>query len=319
MVVDLTISIVNANNRGLLKSCLASIYETAKVINFEIFVVDNCSTDGSVEMVRREFPEVHLLQNQVPLGYAANQNIVLRRAEGRYVGVFNDDLIFYPGALDSMVQFLDINPDVIAVGPQILTVDGRHVQYECARTFPTLWTEFCDRSGLAQTFPKSRLLGGVNMGYWDHNDTRDVNCLLGACMVVRTEAISQIGLLDEQFFMYGEDVDWPYRMKQAGWRIVFLSTAQVIHYKGQSTQQQPWKMGIELFHSQYKLFRKHKGRLYALAYRGIIGLISLGKLSFFVGQRLLGRVGFDAEAAAEKIKLHYYVLQWARTGINPLV
>lgn len=316
-MVDLTISIVNTNNRDFLKACLASIYETTQAVDFEIFVVDNCSIDSSAEMVQREFPEVHLLQNQRRLGYGANHNQVLHLVQGRYVGIFNEDIVLYTGALDRMVAFMDAHPDVGMVGPRILGQDG-HVYTECARQFPSLWTELCDWTGLARLFPRSRLLSGMNMRYWDYNETRDVDCLLGACMVVRAETIREVGFLDERFVMYGEDIDWPYRMRQKGWRVVFLHTAEILHYKGQYKQQQPAELNVELFRGQYELFRKHRGAVYAGAYRVLMLFVALGKLLFISGCLLRhseDALAWDWDLARFRFQGH--VFRWAVTGTYP--
>jgi len=279
-MIDLTVSIVNSNNRDLLRDCLRSIFDGNRLAQLEVIVVDHCSSDGSREMVRSEFPQVQLIENNNVAGYSANHNLALCQAEGRYVGICNEDLKFYPGALDQLVAHMDMNPDVGAVGPCVLFPDGT-IQLECARRYPTLWSEFCRITNLDQRFPRSRLFGGVNMGYWDHSDTREVDCLLGACMIVRREVIAQVGLMDEDFFMYGEDIDWPYRIRQAGWRIVYVADAKVLHYGGQSTRRQPLRMTLEALRSQHHFFKKHYGSAYAAAYRGLVLALTLGKSAAF--------------------------------------
>jgi GT2 family glycosyltransferase len=310
-MLDLSISIVSFNNRALLKDCLHSIFEPPLSLRFEVFVVDNGSEDGSAEMARTCFPQVILIQNEVRDGYAANQNRALRLAKGRYLCILNDDVLICPHALERMVHYLDSHWDVGAVGPKILHPDRRTIQPESARQFPTLLTEFSRVTRLASRYPRSRFLSGPNMGYGDHDDTREVDCLLGACMMVRREAVEEAGFMDQGYFMYGEDVDWCFRIKQCRWKIVYLSEAQVIHYGAQSTRRYPIRMGIEALQSQHRFFRTHYGLAYALAYRGLILLISIGKgVCFAVGMALRR----DQTALAEYSKhlsIQRRVIRWA--------
>lgn len=316
-MVDLTISIVNTNNKALLEECLGSIFENTLTISIEVYVIDNASNDGSAEMVGARFPQVSLIKNERRKGYAANHNRALRKSKGRYACILNEDIVIYPKALDKMVDFMDRHPDVGAIGPQILCDDSVTIQLECARVFPTLWTEFCEKTNLSKSFPSSRVFRDTKIRYWPHNDTREVDCLLGACMIVRRETMEEVGLLDEDFFMYGEDVEWPYRIKKAGWKIVFLHEAQVLHYGGQTNQRRPRRMGIEAFNSQYKLFRKLNGRLYAQAYKGLMLLVTVGKILLFSGKFVMNRKQDARERCLEKIKSHGRVMKWIFTNTVP--
>lgn len=317
-MIDLTISIVNTNNKVLLEECLSSVFENTSTISVEVYVIDNASNDGSAEMVRTGFPQVSLIENESRKGYAQNHNQALRKSKGRFVCILNEDIVIYPNALDRMVEFMDRHPDVGAIGPQVLRGDGVTIQLECGRKFPTLWTEFCEKTTLSRAFPKSRIFGDSRMGYWNHDDTREVDCLLGACMMVRREAIKEVGLLDEQFFMYGEDVEWPHRIKRGGWKIIFFHNAQVLHYGAQTNKRQPRRMGVEAFNSRYKLFRKLYGWLYAQIYRGLIFLITVAKISVFIGKFIASKGGRERNLHREKIKLHELVIKWIFTNQIPI-
>jgi len=297
----------------LLEDCLHSVFDPPTSLRFEVFVVDNGSKDGSAEMVRTCFPQVILIENEVRDGYAANQNRALRLAKGRHLCILNDDVLIGPHTLEGMVHYLDSHWDVGAIGPKILHTDCRTIQLESARQFPTLLTEFGRVTRLASRYPRSRFLGGPNIGCWDHNDTREVDCLLGACMMVRREAVEEAGFMDEGYFMYGEDVDWCFRIKQCGWKIVYLSEAQVLHYGAQSTRRYPIRMGIEALQSQHRFFRTHYGSAYALAYRGLILLISIGKGMFFIAG-IAGMVLLHDPVELAKYRKHLSiqgrVIQW---------
>ena len=316
-MMDLTVSIINTNNRELLGGCLESIFTNSSGISLEVYVIDNNSHDGSVEMVSSRFPQVKVIKNDRIDGFAANHNKVLHRSQGRYVCILNEDTLICPHAFERMIAFMDQHPDVGAIGPQILHKDGGGVQLECARKFPTLFTEFCRNTGLTKLLPKSRIFGGVLMGYWDHNDTREVDCLSGACMIVRTSAMKEIGLLDERFFMYSEDDDWLYRLKKGGWRVFFLHRAHILHYGGQANMRQPRRMGVEAFKSRYIFFQKHRGNLYAWIYRLFIFFITLAKLLAFSVGLLVGKDPQRRGRYQEKITSHNCVLKWVLAGELP--
>jgi len=307
-MVDLTVSIVNTNNRELLRGCLRSVFESTDRISLEVYVVDNASDDGSIQMVNAKFPQVKLIENKRRLGFAENHNQVLWKSQGRYVCILNEDTLIHPNALEKMVDFMDKHHDVGAIGPQVLNDDGITVQLECARDFPTLWTEFCRITALSKLFPQSKFLGGVLMSYWDHGDTREVDCLLGACMIVRREILNEVGLLDEQFFMYGEDVDWPYRIKKQGWKICFLAEARILHYGGQSKKGRTWEMTFDLRRGEFKFFRKHYGRLtcYILQVMEVCGYLFRGLV--WVTLYLLGKGGGRGEMA-RKVDMAWQIIK----------
>jgi len=221
--------------------------------------VDNNSTDGSVDMLKSEFPGVKLIENCQNLGFAKATNQGLRENKERYILLLNPDTIVLPNALDRMIEFMEANSHAGALGCRLLYPDGR-LQPSC-RSFPTLITAFFENTGLEKLFLRNRIIGRHRIGHWDYNDIREVDQPMGTALMVRREAITQVGLMDEQFHMYYEDVDWCFRIKKRGWKIYFIPLAQIIHYGGQSARLNMAKMRIQRYKSRHKFFRKHYGIL----------------------------------------------------------
>ncbi len=266
---DLSIIIVNWNTKGHLQKCLDSIYNNTKDLVFEIIVIDNDSSDDSVKMVKDSFPQVNLIVNQKNVGFAAANNQAIRKSSGEYILLLNPDTIVMPNSIKIMFNFIKSNSDIGIVGPKILGSDGK-IQLTCARNFPTLPRIFFDISTLSKRFPKSRIFGSYSMGYWDHNDEREIDSILGACMLIRRKMLDKIGLLDENFFMYAEDTDLCMRAKKANWKIWYLPKAQIVHFGGQSSRIDIENMTIESQESMYKFFKKHRGIIYAHLFRILI-------------------------------------------------
>lgn len=305
--MDLSIIIVSWNTRQRLHDCLASIYAQPWNIDFEVFVIDNASSDGSPQMVRCMFPQVHLVENAQNFGFARACNQGLRRARGRFIVLLNPDTQLLGNALSDMVIYLDEHPDIGALGPRIVNANGV-VDPRCARHLPTLATELFEKTRLDRRFPHNRIFGHYLMTYWDHNDSRDVEALSGACLMVRREVVAQVGMLDESFFMYGEDIDWCYRIRKAGWRVHYYNDAQVIHIAGQSTNLVYEEMGIEALRSLNYFFHKHHGFGYAIAHRFLIGSLSLVKeLLFAVGLLFTDNRAFYRT----KLRIHWRVIKWS--------
>ncbi|MCC6445776.1 MAG: glycosyltransferase family 2 protein [Armatimonadetes bacterium] len=251
---------MNWNNRRDLEPCLNSIYGQEQGIAFEVIVVDNDSEDDSVALVESLFPQAILIVNPGNLGFSAGNNVGIRAARGRYVMLLNTDTIAHPGALAEMVRFMDACPKAGISGPKLLNRD-RSLQYSC-RHFPTLSAGFFRNTFLGRLFPKNRFAGDYLMTGWDHAETRAVDWVSGACMVVRRKALEDIGLLDESFFMYCEDVDWCYRAKEAGWKTYYHPEAVVTHAIGRSTDLAPNRMIVQFHRSMYRFYRKHYRRRY---------------------------------------------------------
>jgi hypothetical protein len=253
---EVSVIIVSYNVREFLRQCLLSLREALTSLAAELFVVDNASTDGSGEMVRREFPEVQLIANRENLGFAAANNQALRQARGRLVVLLNPDTVVQENTLVAIRNFMDTHPDTGMVGCKILNPDGT-LQLACRRSFPTPWVAFTRLSGLSRLFPKSRWFGRYNLTYLPEDETAEVEAISGSFMAVRRQALVQVGALDEDFFLYGEDLDWCFRMRQVGWKIYYYPGTQIIHFKGESARQSGLD-NLRLFYQAMGLFvRKH--------------------------------------------------------------
>ena len=253
--MDLSICIVSWNVAGDLRRCLASIRAQRGAPRFEIIVVDNASADGSAEMVRREFPEARLIALDRNRGFAAGNNIALAEAAGRYLLLLNPDCVVPPDALQNLVAFADSRPEAGLVGPKLVYPDGR-LQYSCRR-FPTLKAAVFRDTILGRLWPRARAPGAYLMADWDHNDVREVDWLSGACLLARAEAIREVGALDERFFWGSEDVDWAFRMKAAGWRVLYTPEPTITHVVGRSTDQVAVRTVLRTHRSMFRLYRKH--------------------------------------------------------------
>lgn len=256
--MNLSVIIVTWNGRAFVAECLQSLTRDTNAFDIEIIVVDNASTDGTPEMIAQDFPNVHLVKNSDNLGFAKANNIGIALASRDYVFLVNSDVNVLPGCLEALSSYLDQHPDVGLVGPQMLDRD-LHVRRSCMR-FPTLWNVFCRSVAMDRFWLFSRLFGGMLMADFAHDTLREVDVLNGWFWATRREALDQVHLLDEQFFMYGEDVDWCYRFHQAGWRVIFLPEARAIHYGGASSSNAPTRFYIERQKANLQFWRKyHRG------------------------------------------------------------
>jgi GT2 family glycosyltransferase len=269
-MLDVSILVVNWNGRDLLSRCLQCVEATIKNVNYETIVVDNASTDGSQEMVEKQFPKVKLIQNTGNVGFATANNQAMEVAQGRYVLLLNSDAFVKDGTIDTMVAFMDKHPEAGMSACKLLYEDGT-VQPSCF-LFPTLETEFYIAVGLEKLFPNSPTFGKYMMRGWDHNDMREVDVILGAFMLVRREAIEQVGMMDPSYFMYSEEVDWCYRFKASGWKIYATPETEAVHIWGGTSQQVRAEMLVHLYRSRVLFFRKHYGKLSVSLLKLILGL-----------------------------------------------
>lgn len=260
----LSIIIVNWNVKTYLEACLHSIFKSPQGQSYEVFVVDNASSDGSADMVRMQFPQVQLIVNEANVGFPVANNQAIRQSTGQYILLLNPDTLVPDGTIEQMIAFLETHPTAGACGPKIFRPDGA-MQLDCARRFPSLWTEFLYHTGLSLRYPSEPWLQRHLMGDWDHNDTRPIELLDGSCICIRRAVLDQIGLLDEDLF-YAEDIDLCWRLVQARWELYFLHDVTLIHHGGRSSIQTPDRMmgQAQLALTQY--FRKHYGSLYAYVY-----------------------------------------------------
>jgi len=250
-----------------------------------------------------------LLRNPANVGFARANNQAITLSKGRYVLLLNPDTLLHDDALSRMVSFLDHHLGIGVLGCKLLTAEGK-IDPHCAREFPTLFGELFELTKLSYWFPRSRVFGSYLMTYWDHGDSREVDALSGACLIVRRAAVEQVGLLDESFFLYGEDVDWCYRFKQAGWEVFYYSEAEIIHLGGQSTQQLKEERRLQRFRSRYKFFRKHSGKGYAWIHKALVFVITVVKEMIFGIGFLSSMRREKRDWYREKVRLHWHVLRW---------
>ncbi len=254
----LSVVIVSWNTKDLLRRCLDSLQAELSGIDNQVFVIDNASADGSSEMVALEHPGAQLTANDSNRGFAAANNQAIKVARGEYVLLLNPDTEVQPGAIATLIQFLELHSKAGVVAPQLLNSDGS-VQRSC-RQFPTFLGMLFELLGFSRLFPDNPRFREYKMLDWNHDDDRQVDQPEGACLLVRREVIDQVGVLDEGFFMLFEEVDWCYRIKQAGWEIWFTPSAQVVHHYGQSIKQVKVKMILSSHRGLYRFWRKHYRR-----------------------------------------------------------
>lgn len=242
MTPDLSIIIVNYGERGFLRQSLKGFKRAELKLSYETIVVDNGSDDGSAAMVRQDFPEVILEALPDNLGLSVGTNIGIRRASGKKLLFLNADIAIYPGVIERLAQFLDDHPDVGLVAPKLLNPD-HSVQTSCYR-FPSLLVPVLRRTPLGKLRGAKPLLRRYLMLDWHHDETQTVEWVLGACMMVRREALDRVGPMDERFFVYFEDVDWCRRFWTAGLKVVYLADAWLIHYHRRMSAENPGMRGV---------------------------------------------------------------------------
>jgi GT2 family glycosyltransferase len=268
--MDISVIIVNYNVRQFLENALTSILRALDGIAGEVFVVDNGSDDGSAEMVKAKFPGVRLIENIANLGFSRSNNLALRQAAGRYLLLINPDTLVQEDTIRVMLKFFEETPDAGLAGCRIMNPDGTF-QLPCRRSFPTPWVAFTKISGLAALFPSSRVFGRYNLTYLSEDETYPVDAVSGSFMMLPREVYERVGGLDESFFMYGEDLDWCFRVGEAGFRVYYVHSTRIIHYKGESTRRSDIDE-LRYFYGAMRLFvRKHFSRS-----RPLLALLDLG-------------------------------------------
>ncbi len=327
--LDLLIVIVNYNTRDLLRDCLASIYESRGDFGYQVCVVDNGSHDDSAAMVRQEFPQARLIASSTNSGYAYANNLGLTafgfenaplarhlsppgppnsggagsavppKVGGlgglvpRYALLLNADTLLPPSALQEMLDFMEAHPEAGAAGPRLVREDGS-LDLACRRGFPTPSAFFYRMMGLSKLFPQSRRFGRYNLTYLDPDELTEVDSVVGAFMLVRAEAIQQVGLLDESFFLYGEDLDWAYRIRKAGWKIYYNPQVTVLHVKAASTKHSR-RARYEFYRAMDIFYRKHYAATtpFWLHWLIIAGIVLQGSLAM-LGEIVKGKIPTEA-------------------------
>ena len=293
--MQLSVIIVNYNVKHYLEQCLHSVRRASQGLKVEVFVVDNLSTDGSVAYLRERFPEVSFIENPENVGFARANNQAIRLSTGEYVLLLNPDTIVTEHTFADMLRFMDCHPEAGGAGVYMLRTDGTFA-LESRRGLPTPFVAFCKMSGLSSLFPRSRVFGRYYMRYLDEQQVCEIEIISGACMLLRRAALDRVGLLDEDFFMYGEDIDLSYRILKGGYKNYFIPT-RMLHYKGESTVKSSYRYVYTFYQAMRLFFRKHYSH-YSFVVSIPITMAIWGR-SFlaYIGNQLRHRTQAAVEAA----------------------
>src|SRR5580658_6451953 len=278
--VDISVVIVGWNAKHYLELCLESLAKAPPRRSMEVLVVDNASTDGSAEMIEAKFPWVKLIKSSENLGFSKGNNVAIRQCQGQYIALVNPDVIVFPGCLDSLADFLDQNPKVGDVGPRVFNPDMS--QQSTCRRFPTLWNNLCSATQLESIFKGRRFFAGEHMFYFAYDRTLPVDVIVGCFSMIRRETFEEVGLLDEDLFMYGDDVDWCRRARNAGWEVVFYPEAHAIHDRGKTTAPFPVHFAVAQQRSVIHYWKKHHSFFGVLGIRSIMLFHHLLQYTFAV-------------------------------------
>jgi GT2 family glycosyltransferase len=287
-IPTLSICIVTYQARDYLKRCLDSIHEGQHWLDkLEIIVVDNASIDGTVEMIKGDFPQVHVIENLENRGFSASMNQALRIAHGRFLLLLNPDTIVFPATFDHLIHFIEAHPEAGIYGPKVLNPDGT-LQKPCRRGESRPWAVISYFTGLSRLFPKSKFFSEYLMSYLDEDETHEVAGISGSCMLIRCEVVDQIGLLDERFFAYQEDADYCFRARQAGWKVFYVPAAKIIHYGGLGgSHVHPYRSTIEWHRSYWLYYRKNLAKDYFSLFNWIYYMLMGVKLLVALVQNFL--------------------------------
>jgi len=301
-MIDLSICIPTLNASTYLRNCLKSICEQDAYLywvdaipanqitspspstgdsrlNFELILIDNASTDDTLSMLQADYPKAHLTMNDKNEGFTRPINQALRQSRGRYMLVLNPDTIVLPGAFNELISYMDVHTDVGICGPKVLNRDGS-LQKACRRGVSRPWAAFSYFSGLSSLFPHSKFFGGYLLNYLDEDAIHEVDGVSGSCMLIRRQVIDQVGMFDERFFAYQEDADYCFQAKKAGWKVVYLPDAQIIHFGGQGgSRVQPYRSIFEWHRSYYLYYQKNLAKDYFFLFNWLYYLLMALKLA----------------------------------------
>lgn len=302
--MDLSVIIVNWNVCDLLRRCLSSIEANCGALSLEVIVVDNASGDSSVHMVESEFPQVQLIASRENLGYTGGNNLGAKEARGRYLLILNPDTEIVGDALERMVAYLDEHPAVGALGPQLLYPDGS-VQPSRYR-FPRPVTAFWMNTVLSRRVPNNRFGQAYRMADHPDDEIQSVDWVTGAAIVIRRKVWQEVGPLDDEFFMYFEEVDWCRRCRDAGWEIHYLPTVRIVHHHGKSSEQAATAPAIREQRSKILYFRKHFGEGWANA----IHLFLLMNYAWQLAEEAAKWViGYHRDARRQLMSVYWQILK----------
>lgn len=287
--MKLSIVIVNYNVSYFLEQCLRSVYLALEGIEAEVFVVDNNSQDNSLAMLNEKFPQVHLIANQDNPGFSKANNQALKKAQGEYVLLLNPDTVVEEQTFHKAMNFMDRHPEGGGLGIRMIDGRGRYLP-ESKRGIPSPWTAFYKICGLSSLFPRSKRYARYYLGHLDPHENQEIEILAGAFMLMRRSALEEVGLLDEDFFMYGEDIDLSYRLLKAGYKNYYLADSRIIHYKGESTKKGSLNYVFVFYKAMIIFARKHFRSGQARLFANLIHLAIYLRAGLSVFNRLIKRM-----------------------------
>ena len=298
--VDVSIVIVSFNTKDLTRQCLEHVQKHAAAVRHEVLVVDNASGDGSADMVAAEFPRVHLVRSNENKGFAGGNNPAMKIARGRYILLLNSDAFLAEGVLEKTIDYMDDHPRIGVLGCRLTDPDG--TLQPSARMLPGPLNKILHITGLAARFSKSKFFGRVDYTWWDHSEPRTVGWVVGAYFLIRRETMENIGVLDERYFLYFEEIDYCLTARRAGWEVVFYPHAEIVHIGGQSTIKVPGKISAKgrqmvsiRLTSEFRYYRKMYGWLRLLS----IVVIEAGWNATVFVKNFLSRSGEAADKMDE--------------------
>ena len=295
--MKLTVVIVNYNVQHFLEQCLHSVEKALRKTSGEVWVVDNNSVDGSTDMVKNKFPWVHLVESKINLGFSKGNNLAISKASGEYILLLNPDTLVEEDTFIKMLTFMDEHPATGGLGVKM--VDGQgHFLPESKRGLPTPAVAFYKIFGLAALFPKSKTFGKYHLGFLDKDKNHDIEILSGACMLLRKSVIEKVGMLDETFFMYGEDIDLSYRIVKAGFKNYYFADTRIIHYKGESTKKSSVNYVFVFYRAMIIFAKKHFSQKNASIFSVLINLAIYIRASIALVGRLISQIWLPLVDAA---------------------
>jgi|SRR5271157_655690 len=312
-MIEISVIVVTWNGKNVASQCLESLQDYAKDQTVEVIVVDNASTDGTPEMIRERYPFVHLLQNQENLGFAKANNIGLAHCNGNFVCLVNSDVVVPNGCIEQAVAYMRQQPTIGMLGPKMYLPNGS-IGQSCMG-FPTVWNWFCRALALDNLSVGRQIFGGFLRTDFTYEKTADVEVLTGWFWIVRREALSQVGNLDERYFMYGEDIDWCKRFYDAGWRIVFYPEVHAVHYCGASSANAPTRFYIEMHRANMQYLSKYHGPVAQLGFWASALLHELVRIVGFASLYLTKKS--MRNEAGYKVKRSLVCLRWL-LGLTPV-
>lgn len=282
-LLDISIVIVHHSLPWpVLNTCLEAIERGRALVRCQAIVVDHGLSPDLLNQLTTRFAWVEVVLDRSDRGYAVSNNLGLRRAAGRYLLLLNDDVVLPVTALRDLVDWMDDHPQAGYAGPRLVLPDGR-LDRACRRAFPTPLVSLYRLAGLSKLFPRSRTFGRYNLSYLPANQTARVDSVVGACMLVRRAAAAEVGLLDETYFMYGEDLDWAYRLQQAGWQGWYLASIVALHHKGSSSRRRRLRTTYEFYRAMVVFYRRHYATTtpWAVTWLVLTGILARGSLAIF--------------------------------------